>query len=119
MAAEVTPDDHPMFSYTSGTTGDPKGVKLTHKMLVQCCTVGHKHADLVGYGPNETESYISYLPSAHSFEQILFSYCLIYGVKCGFYSGDPLKLVKEDIPALKPNHFHAVPRILNRIYSVI
>ena len=31
---EPTPDDCFMFSYTSGTTGDPKGVKLTHKMIV-------------------------------------------------------------------------------------
>jgi len=33
---EPTTNDCPMFSYTSGTTGDPKGVKLTHKMLVSC-----------------------------------------------------------------------------------
>lgn len=33
---EATPDDVCMFSYTSGTTGDPKGVKLTHKMALQC-----------------------------------------------------------------------------------
>jgi len=31
---EPKPDDTFMFSYTSGTTGDPKGVKLTHNMLV-------------------------------------------------------------------------------------
>ena len=30
------PEDCPMFSYTSGTTGDPKGVKLTHQMLIGC-----------------------------------------------------------------------------------
>lgn len=32
--ANVTEDDFCTFSYTSGTTGDPKGVKLSHKMLV-------------------------------------------------------------------------------------
>jgi long-subunit acyl-CoA synthetase (AMP-forming) len=32
------PDDVYMFSYTSGTTGDPKGVKVTHKMIIQCAT---------------------------------------------------------------------------------
>ena len=31
-----TPDDEIMFSYTSGTTGDPKGVKLTHRMILGC-----------------------------------------------------------------------------------
>jgi len=33
---EPTPDTAYMFSYTSGTTGNPKGVKLTHKMMVSC-----------------------------------------------------------------------------------
>ena len=33
-AVEPTPDDCYMFSFTSGTTGNPKGVKLTHKMMV-------------------------------------------------------------------------------------
>jgi len=32
---EPTPDTCAAFSYTSGTTGNPKGVKLTHKMLIQ------------------------------------------------------------------------------------
>ena len=32
------PEDVFMFSYTSGTTGDPKGVKVTHKMIIQCAT---------------------------------------------------------------------------------
>lgn len=38
-------------------------------------------------------------------------------MRTGFYGGDPLKLVAEDLPALKPTFFPAVPRILNRIYG--
>jgi len=34
---EPTPDDCFMIMYTSGTTGDPKGVKMTHRMNVQLC----------------------------------------------------------------------------------
>ena len=36
-ANEPTKDDCFMLSYTSGTTGVPKGVKLTHKMIIMCC----------------------------------------------------------------------------------
>lgn len=41
------------------------------------------------------------------------------GMRCGFYGGDPLKLVTEDLPALKPTFFPSVPRIYNRIYGKI
>jgi long-chain acyl-CoA synthetase len=40
-------------------------------------------------------------------------------VKCGFYSGDPLKLIKEDLPILKPTLFASVPRIFNRVYGML
>lgn len=106
-----------MFSYTSGTTGDPKGVKLTHRMITQMsCAVNMKLGTEIFC---EKDCYISYLPSAHSFEQGLFGCCMIYGMQCGFYSGDPLKLVSDDLPALQPTLFPSVPRLYNRIYGKI
>jgi long-subunit acyl-CoA synthetase (AMP-forming) len=58
-----------MLSYTSGTTGDPKGVKLQHKMVIQCA---HATNTKLGSGILTHEDiYISYLPAAHSFEQAL------------------------------------------------
>ena len=44
---------------------------------------------------------------------------MIYGVRCGFYSGDPLKMISEDLPCLKPTLFTSVPRLYNRIYDKI
>jgi len=44
--ADITEDDVIIFSYTSGTTGDPKGVKLTHKMLVNMSTSVNLRANL-------------------------------------------------------------------------
>lgn len=44
---------------------------------------------------------------------------MVSGMRCGFYGGDPLKLVAEDLPALKPTFFPSVPRIYNRIYGKI
>lgn len=66
----------------------------------------------------ETDTYISYLPGAHSFEQNLIAGSLIYGVKMGFYAGDPKKLI-DDIAILKPTMFPSVPRVYNLIYGKI
>jgi len=41
------------------------------------------------------------------------------GVKIGFYGGDPLKMVADDIPLLRPTFFPSVPRLYNRIYGRI
>lgn len=57
-------DDVFMMSYTSGTTGNPKGVKLTHKMLVGTAFAMKNRVGKVDH----TDSYLSYLPSAHVFE---------------------------------------------------
>mmetsp|Transcript_19062 Transcript_19062/g.29248 ORF Transcript_19062/g.29248 Transcript_19062/m.29248 type:complete len:250 (-) Transcript_19062:64-813(-) len=42
--------------------------------------------------------------------------CICHGMQCGFWSGDPTKLI-EDLQILKPTFFATVPRILNRVYS--
>ena len=118
---EPGPDDCPMFSYTSGTTGDPKGVKLTHQMLVGCAAAVKISTDfnnpMGGLGPDDT--YISYLPSAHSFEAALFATTICYGQRCGYFGGDILKLVPEDLPMLKPTFFPSVPRLYNKIFGKI
>jgi long-chain acyl-CoA synthetase len=108
-----------MFSYTSGTTGDPKGVKLTQKMLLMAATAVMLRMRRNNLGLTEADRYISYLPLAHSFEQALFAMSTIFGIQCGFFGGDVLKLTKEDIPVLKPTFFPSVPRLYNRIYGVI
>lgn len=108
-----------MFSYTSGTTGDPKGVKLTHRMLIQCAAAVNSRLASTNAELCEKDTYISYLPAAHSFEQALFGVVLSFGMRAGFYSGDPQKLLKEDLPALKPTFFPSVPRIFNRVYGVL
>jgi len=66
---EPTQEDCFMIMYTSGTTGDPKGVKMTHKMNVQCVIGLQMKLEKNGCKPfSEKDTYISYLPAAHSFE---------------------------------------------------
>lgn len=112
-----TRDDCPMFSYTSGTTGDPKGVQLTHGML--CGTSGSVQLWLDDGVLGESDTYISYLPAAHSFEAALFAMTIIFGVRCGYFGGDVQKLVSHDLPMLKPTFFPSVPRLYNKIYGKI
>lgn len=108
-----------MFSYTSGTTGVPKGVMLSHKMILGSgsgigfsCSQGN----IPGLGPKD--SYISYLPAAHSFEQCLYGCAITLGMKIGMFGGNVLKLT-EDAQILKPTLFPSVPRLYNRIYGKI
>ncbi|XP_023731133.1 long chain acyl-CoA synthetase 7, peroxisomal [Lactuca sativa] len=106
-------EDIATICYTSGTTGTPKGVVLTHGNLIASVA-----AMTLSIKFNSTDIYISYLPLAHIYEranQIMLSYC---GVAVGFYQGDNLKLM-DDLAVLRPTLFCSVPRLYNRIYAGI
>ena len=64
------------------------------------------------------DMYLSFLPLPHIFERIVVNSLLACGAAIGFYRGDPLKII-EDVIALKPTIFCAVPRLYNRIYDKI
>jgi len=110
---KCTEDDSPIFSYTSGTTGDSKGVKLTHKNLISACREMIPVLRL-----SQEESHISYLPYPHSFEQCVTFFSVMAGSRIGYFTGDPTKL-PDDCAVLKPSLFPSVPRLYNRIYAKI
>ena len=64
---EPKPETVSMFCYTSGTTGDPKAAKLTHKNFMAVATA----SKFAGFDLGVNDTMISYLPLAHSFEKIL------------------------------------------------
>lgn len=103
-----------MFCYTSGTTGDPKAVKLSHQNILSVSTA----ANFAGVDVYPEDTVISYLPLAHSFEKVLFVLCILKGVRIGYYAGDVLKLT-DDCMVLKPTFFPSVPRLYNKIYDKI
>lgn len=104
--------------YTSGTTGDPKGVLLSNNAII-ALIAGVKHLlTTVKAEIQEDDVYISYLPLAHIFDRVIEEVFISNGASIGFWRGD-VKLLAEDIGELKPTVFCAVPRVLERFYGVM
>ena len=109
------PDDLASICYTSGTTGKPKGVMISHNNLASDCagamTVLNQNVPF-----NENDVYISYLPLAHVYERSMQTSVTMNGGRICFYQGD-VRILMEDIAACRPTIFVSVPRLLNRIYD--
>ncbi|XP_039037176.1 long chain acyl-CoA synthetase 4-like, partial [Hibiscus syriacus] len=102
--------------YTSGTTGDPKGVLISNESIVTLIAGVKRLLGSVNEQLTTTDVYISYLPLAHIFDRVIEEAFISHGASIGFWRGD-VKLLVEDIGELKPSIFCAVPRVLDRIYS--
>uniref|UniRef100_K3WUV8 AMP-dependent synthetase/ligase domain-containing protein n=1 Tax=Globisporangium ultimum (strain ATCC 200006 / CBS 805.95 / DAOM BR144) TaxID=431595 RepID=K3WUV8_GLOUD len=104
--------------YTSGTTGEPKGVVLTHSNFLSAtaATLDYLKAGSMEFSTNTV--YLSYLPLAHIYERAAQVGILHRGGRIGFSQGHPLKIV-DDVRALRPTLFCSVPRLLNRIYDLV
>ena len=111
---KILPDDTFLICYTSGTMDNPKGAMVTTRSL----TLGTNVMYTIGYHLSEVDSILSFLPLAHIMEQLIFTVCLVYGTKTGFFSGNASRLL-EDVQALKPTYFCAVPRVYEKIYNGI
>mmetsp|Transcript_6525 Transcript_6525/g.9683 ORF Transcript_6525/g.9683 Transcript_6525/m.9683 type:complete len:773 (-) Transcript_6525:201-2519(-) len=108
------PDDIATFCYTSGTTGAPKGVRLTHRGFIAAVAAAFAHGIPISPG----DKYLSYLPLAHVFERYVQAFVLHGGGAIGFYQGD-VKLITADLAALRPQIFCSVPRLLNKVHDKI
>ncbi|PIN09207.1 Long-chain acyl-CoA synthetases (AMP-forming) [Handroanthus impetiginosus] len=102
--------------YTSGTTGDPKGVMISNNSIVTLIAGVKRLLESVNESLTEKDVYLSYLPLAHIFDRVIEECFINHGASIGFWRGD-VKLLVEDIGELKPTIFCAVPRVLDRIYS--
>ncbi|KAF3779723.1 Long chain acyl-CoA synthetase 4, partial [Nymphaea thermarum] len=109
-------DDICTIMYTSGTTGDPKGVLLSNKSIVTLISGVERLLECVNEELTNKDVYLSYLPLAHIFDRVIEELFIWKGASIGFWQGD-VKLLVEDIGELKPTIFCGVPRVLDRIYS--
>uniref|UniRef100_A0A1D1YUB7 Long-chain-fatty-acid--CoA ligase n=2 Tax=Anthurium amnicola TaxID=1678845 RepID=A0A1D1YUB7_9ARAE len=102
--------------YTSGTTGDPKGVLVSNQSIITLIAGVRRFLQCVNEQLHVDDVYLSYLPLAHIFDRVIEEAFISHGASIGFWRGD-VKLLVEDIGELKPTIFCAVPRVLDRIYS--
>lgn len=102
--------------YTSGTTGEPKGVILTNGAFMgEVLSMDQLLVETDKEGTGE-DVYFSFLPLAHIFDQIIETYCIYRGASIGFWQGD-IRYLIEDLLVLKPTIFCGVPRVYDRIYT--
>jgi long-chain acyl-CoA synthetase len=113
--AAVTPEDTYTIIYTSGTTGPPKGCVLTHgnyrRVTRMCEAFGVMDGD-------DGETVYLYLPLAHSYALLIQLLAIDLGGTIAYWSGDPNQIV-PDLMAVKPEHLPSVPRIFEKIYTLV
>jgi long-chain acyl-CoA synthetase len=108
-----TPDNIITINYTSGTTGNPKGVVLTHRNAhAATCS------SLVILGGDSNTVACSFLPLAHIFQRLGEHLYLSNGGAIGYFHGNVAELV-EDLQMLRPTVFAGVPRLYNRFGAKI
>lgn len=105
-------DDLFTILYTSGTTGEPKGVMLDFGNLAHQC-----HAHDIALNVDENDVSLSFLPFSHIFERAWLAYILHRGATNCYL--EDTNLVRETLAEIKPTLMCAVPRLYEKIYSAV
>jgi long-chain acyl-CoA synthetase len=112
-AAAIAPDDPAALLYTSGTTGNPKGVLLTHRNIIYELAA----ADSLGIVTRGVR-WVSYLPLAHIAERMFSIYLPIFTVGHVHFCPDTPQLVRV-VGKVRPTAFFGVPRVWEKIRAGI
>jgi long-chain acyl-CoA synthetase len=111
-ASSLRPEDDLTIVYTSGTTGEPKGVLTTH---------GHYlfmlEAAASTLGVTDQEINLQFLPLAHSLGRLEHWMVVACGFTCGFARS--IETVANDLQTVRPTILISVPRIYETIYNRI
>ncbi|MGW2171503.1 AMP-dependent synthetase/ligase [Streptomyces sp. NPDC001705] len=108
--ADAVTTDHPLtLAYTSGTTGDPKGVVLSHRNVIHECLM----QDQLVKVPDHPRS-VAYLPLAHIAERVLGIYMPICNAGHVTICPEPEQLLPT-LLTVRPHGFFGVPRVWEKL----
>jgi len=112
MARSAKPDELATFVYTSGTTGQPKGVMLTHRNIVSNVVGSMEVMNIEG-----RFTALSFLPLSHSFERTV-DYCYFY-MGCTIAYAESVATVAANLQEVQPHVFVSVPRVYEKVLSKV
>jgi long-chain acyl-CoA synthetase len=104
-------EDLAAIVYTSGTTGKPKGVMLTHANIAS-----NVRSTLAHVKPDIGAVFLSFLPLSHTFERTA-GYYLALATGSTIVFNRSLQLLGEDFKVVRPHVMISVPRVYERIYA--
>lgn len=110
--SSIQPGDLATLLYTSGTTGNPKGVMLSHSNLVSNF-LAVRHLTPVHAG----DKVLSFLPLNHIYERML-TYTYMY-LGASIWYAESLETIGDNIREVHPVAFSAVPRLIEKVYDKI
>ncbi|HSE99142.1 MAG TPA: long-chain fatty acid--CoA ligase, partial [Blastocatellia bacterium] len=110
---DVSSEDLATLLYTSGTTGQPKGVMLTHRNLTANTLNGYRWLDLEG----NRDVALTYLPFTHIFERSAWYLYMYYGATIAY--AESIDSVAANLAEVRPNVMTSVPRMFEKIYARI
>jgi long-chain acyl-CoA synthetase len=108
---EVKPDDLATVVYTSGTTGKPKGVMLSHSNMFL-----NAYGGLQSVAVFPSDQFLSFLPLSHMFERTVGYYLtMMAGAAVAFNRSIPD--LPDDLADIRPTAMITVPRIFEKVYA--
>jgi long-chain acyl-CoA synthetase len=104
----ISPNDPFSIIYSSGTTGTPKGVLLSHANILSNINASHEVLDI-----RADDLYLSYLPLSHGFERMVHLLLILNTVPIAYSKG--LTTVSSDLAFFKPTFMIGVPFFFEKI----
>lgn len=110
-AAECKPDDVFTLVYTSGTTGEPKGVMLTHRNVIS-----NVESILQFFSFNENDVALSFLPLSHILERMAGYYTMLSRGTTIAYA-ESIEAMPKNLGEIRPTILISVPRVYEKFYA--